>query len=271
MQSDPDIRAERMANIADSLSINSHVSARYSREDSNDSIPLNVYSSKHHASSETSALLVKMGGLEVLREFTNKFYEKVFADPHLSKFIRDQNEPHGERFATWIAEKFGIGTPWSEERQRRPQCPFHSHGRVFQTPHDRSSAHYAAWHSPHRESSKFGRHFKLDDCRVWMRLHFWAARETGLFDDAPEFMNYYVRFIGHFVSVYERTAPTFARESARWSANLENIERYIANGNRMDDVIDLLTNSAYAQLPQHEREYSGSSVAAPSWPYELGA
>ena len=34
---------------------------------------------------------------------------------------------------------------------------------------DRSSAHFAAWHSPKREPEKFGQHFKLDDCRVWMR------------------------------------------------------------------------------------------------------
>ena len=26
-----------------------------------------------------------------------------------------------------------------------------------------------------------GRHFQLADCRVWMRLHFWAAREAGAY------------------------------------------------------------------------------------------
>lgn len=31
------------------------------------------------------------------------------------------NDPHGERFATWIAEKFGLGTPWTEVR-RSPAC-----------------------------------------------------------------------------------------------------------------------------------------------------
>ena len=35
---------------------------------------------------------------------------------------------------------------------------------------------------------------------------------------AAQNSHYYVRFIAHFVSVYERTAPQFARESARWSA-----------------------------------------------------
>ena len=26
----------------------------------------------------------------------------------------------------------------------------------------------------HREPEKWGDHFKLDDCRIWMRLHFWV-------------------------------------------------------------------------------------------------
>ena len=41
-------------------------------------------------------------------------------------------------------------------------------------------AHFAAWNSPKREPNKRGHPFKLDDCRVWMRLMFWSARDTGL-------------------------------------------------------------------------------------------
>ena len=82
----------------------------------------------------------------------------------------------------------------------------------------------------------WGEHFKLDDCRVWMRLHFWAAREVGLFADHPAFMDYYVRFIGHFVSVYERLAPPFARESARWSESPANVEAYLVT-KQMPDVV----------------------------------
>ena len=59
----------------------------------------------------------------------------------------------------------------------------------------------------------------LDDARVWMRLHFWACREVGLFSGGVEadvvsnkpptqlkldFQNYYERFIGHFMRIYER-------------------------------------------------------------------
>ena len=46
-------------------------------------------------------------------------------------------------------------------------------------------------HSPKRDEGSFGEHFKLDDCRRWMRLHFWAARESGIFAHAG-FADYYV-------------------------------------------------------------------------------
>lgn len=63
----------------------------------------------------------------------------------------------------------------------------------------------------------------LPDARVWMRLNFWSLRESGLWDRSPSFAQYYVKFIGHFISIYERTAPQFARESARWSTDPKNI------------------------------------------------
>merc|ERR1712187_883981 len=133
---------------------------------------------------------------------------------------------------------------------------------------DRSSAHYAAWHSPKREAHKWGQHFKPDDARVWMRLHFWAAREVGLFEpECRAFMDYYIRFIGHFISIYSSKSPPFARESARWSANSENIQRYLLAGNRMSDVIDQPVEEALLTLPQEERFYTGSSAANPLWPY----
>ena len=47
--------------------------------------------------------------------------------------------------------------------------------------HDRSTAHFAGWHCPKREDINIGDHFKLDDCRVWLRLHFWACRRAGIF------------------------------------------------------------------------------------------
>jgi len=213
----------------------------------------------HRPNSDTLRLLHEVGGKEGVRRFTELFYEKVFQDPHLDRFIRDQGDPHGERFANWIVEKFGEGTPWSEERRTRKVCPFQSHGHIIDTPHDRSSAHFAAWHSPKREAHEFGQHFKLDDCRIWMRLHFWAMREAGIFEQSPGFADYYIKFIGHFVSVYERSATVFARESARWSEDPHRVEQYIAAGRVMQDVEGVPFNKAVsAVLPEERRG---------EWPY----
>ena len=49
------------------------------------------------------------------------------------------------QFAMWIVEKLGGGDIWTQERSARKTCPFMARGHKFQTPHDRSSAHFAAW------------------------------------------------------------------------------------------------------------------------------
>lgn len=77
---------------------------------------------------------------------------------------------------------------------------------------------------------------QLDDCRIWMRLHFWAARECGL-DKHDSFWLWYVQFIEHFVEFYERKAPRYAMEDAEWSLHAGNIAEYQANGNKMLDVM----------------------------------
>jgi len=226
---------------------------------------LNVVNFSHAASATTRELVESIGGLAKLEEFTAKFYERAFADPHVDRFIREHDDHHGKRFAAWIAEKFGAGTPWSNERAARPSCPFSAKGYAFDSASDRSSAHFAAWHSPKREPEKWGRHFNLDDCRRWMRLHFWAARDVGLLD--TPFGEYYVKFIAHFVSVYERTAPPFAREAARWSADPDNITRYLDTKD-MPDIMGLDPNAALRQLPPHEQAYTGSGAQKKLWPYD---
>jgi len=52
-------------------------------------------------------------------------------------------------------------------------------------------------------------------------------RECGIFERSPSFAEYYIKFIAHFVSVYERTAPAFARDSARWSADPQKTQAYL--------------------------------------------
>ena len=101
-----------------------------------------------------------------------------------------------------------------------------------------------------------------------MRLHFWAARESGLLQDGSLFGDYYVRLIGHFVSVYERTAPPFARESARWSLDPVNIAAYVAAG-KMPGIDSVSLRDALLSLPAAERDYTGSSANPRLWPYEM--
>ena len=267
MTNDPDIQVE--ARATGEAKAEAEEDRSYPESSPASFVPLNVVNQAHRPSAKTAQMVHDVGGLAVLRRFTSLFYEKAFADPVLDKFIRSHDDPHGERFATWIAEKMGVGTPWSDER-RTPgsRCPFHDARTGDMLVHDRSSAHFAAWHSPKREPAQFGRHFNLAECRLWMRLHFSAAREAGVFAASPRFADYYVRFIGHFVSVYEGTAPAFARESARWSADPANIQAYLDAGRRMLDVAGSSPAEAFDQLPPHERTYTGST-AGNAWPYEL--
>eukprot|EP00287_Rhodomonas_sp_CCMP768_P004322 CAMPEP_0196736268 /NCGR_PEP_ID=MMETSP1091-20130531/14390_1 /TAXON_ID=302021 /ORGANISM="Rhodomonas sp., Strain CCMP768" /LENGTH=113 /DNA_ID=CAMNT_0042079977 /DNA_START=13 /DNA_END=356 /DNA_ORIENTATION=+ len=82
-----------------------------------------------------------------------------------------------------------------------------------------------------------GEDFELDDCRVWMRLMFWSARQVGLDQHRP-FFKWYVRFISHFIAVYERQAPAYAAVEAEWSADQRNIDKYVADGRIMLDILD---------------------------------
>ena len=113
-------------------------------------VPLNVVRQAHAANAATRRLVEDVG-LEKLEAFTTRFYEKAFADPKLDAFIRDHGEPHAKRFAAWIFEKLGGGNVWTAERRTRKMCPFSAHGQDFMSAHDRSSAHFAAWHSPKRD------------------------------------------------------------------------------------------------------------------------
>ncbi|KAL9189995.1 hypothetical protein ACHAXT_009670 [Thalassiosira profunda] len=221
-------------------------------------VPLRLNGRTHVPSAASAALLVEIGGLPALQAMTERFYANAFQDATLDKFLRDRNDPHGRRFATWIHQKLGgPGNAWDSDRAARSTSPVsvaNGHRIVVS---DRSSAHVAAWHSPKRPANEVGRHFQLDECRVWMRIHFWAVREAGL---SPSFVDYYVRFIGHFVNVYERAAPAFARESYRWSGDKANIDAYIASGRTMTDVMGQSLGQALRQIPEAEAQDG-------VWPY----
>ena len=206
----------------------------------------------HGVSSGSASLIRNEVSLEDLTKMTSKFYEKAFQDPVIDKFIRSHEDDHGGRFAKWIYQKLSGDPVWDEDRKHRDKTPVLVAGGYEHVVHDRSSAHVAAWYSPKRPSQDVGRHFTLEECRVWMRLHFWAMRESGIMEKSPSFANYYVRFIGHFVRVYEQAAPMFARDSFRWSADPANIQRYLENGQRMDDVMGVAAGDAEAQIPDKE-------------------
>jgi len=200
-----------------------------------------------------------------LRKMTWLFYQKAFKDETLEKFILDREDPHANRFALWIYQKFTGRGIWDEERSKRGLKPVTLANGALHVVHDRSSSHVAAWFCRRRPSAEVGRHFQLDECRVWMRLHFWALRESGLLESHPSFADYYVRFIAHFVRVYEGTAPMFARESLRWSADASNVDMYLNKNNRsMKDVLGLSLEEAQQQLPRDE-------LNDWQWPYNQNA
>lgn len=208
--------------------------------------------SRSHTTSAESAGLIDEVPLEKLRDMTELFYSKAFKDSTLDQFIRSHDDPHADRFSKWIHQKLSGSTVWDHDRRQRDLTPVKVARGNLAIVHDRSSAHAAAWYSPKRPKRDIGRHFTLEECRVWMRIHFWAMREAGLVESNPSFADYYVRFIGHFVKVYEGAAPMFARESFRWSADQSKIERYLKKGRKMTDVIGLTLEQAISQIPESE-------------------
>ncbi|GMI20636.1 hypothetical protein TeGR_g927 [Tetraparma gracilis] len=224
--------------------------------------PLNIHGNAHQATPRSAALVADVGGPAALLRMTTHFYNLAFKDPHLDKFIRDRTDPHAQRFANWITEKLGVSQAWTDERRTRPVVPIVLANNLRTTsPHDRSTAHGAAWSSPKRDPADVGRHFDLTDCRVWMRLHFWALKKAGLHVASPSFTEYYARFLGHFVRVYERRAPAFARDSYRWSDNPANLEAYAKDG-KMTDLMGMsATDHVSSILVEEARDAE--------WPYYM--
>ena len=112
----------------------------------------------------------------------------------------------------------GEGNPWDDS------------GREGQ----RQISHSKAWQSARRPPHRQGRRFKLDDCRVWMRLFFCAAHEVSLWTEP--FAGWLTQFIAHFVAIYEITAPPYAAIDAAWADDPANMATYIADGFVMADI-----------------------------------
>jgi hypothetical protein len=258
LASDPDLRAEQEVEVTIGKCPFSTTTSQAKREASEPLpfhfVPLRMGGGggTHKPSEGSRALIEQEVSLGDLMSMTEKFYDKAFQDATLDKFIRSHNDPHGSRFAKFVHQKLYGSTLWDEDRASRDLTPVRVAGGRTAVVHDRSSAHVAAWYSSKRPSNEVGRHFNLEESRVWMRLHFWGMREAGLVDKSPSFADYYVRFIGHFIAVYERSATQFARESFRWSAKPSNIERYINDGRQMKDVLGVKYSKALNDLPEEE-------------------
>eukprot|EP01064_Diplonema_japonicum_P035100 TRINITY_DN7508_c0_g1_i1.p1 TRINITY_DN7508_c0_g1~~TRINITY_DN7508_c0_g1_i1.p1 ORF type:complete len:202 (+),score=35.25 TRINITY_DN7508_c0_g1_i1:62-607(+) len=176
----------------------------------------------HLCGEESKRFVQEIGGKDKLVSMCNRFYQKFFIDSHLDQFMFDKTEPHGQRLGLWMAEKMTGERSWSLIRHRD----------------SRSMAHAKAWSCPKRQERDIGRRFKLPDCRVWMRLMFWAAREEGL-DKHEKFFRFFYKFIQSFIGVYERTAPPYTRDSMEWSLSHKEVDTYIRDGRVMKDVLGL--------------------------------
>ena len=210
----------------------------------------------------------------------------------------------------WIAKH-----PWTYEREvHRPMVDtpilVQGYGTSIEETtaivHDRSSAHFAGWHCIKRPKEDIGDHFMLDDCRVWMRLHFWACRSAGLFytedydrgndidgaltevngmasarrsnlkplskETQIKFEKWYTRFLGHFVRVYERQAPPFILSEVEWSTNIDRLRAYVeALGqglHGMGDIVDVtLDLEAIGLMESLERRERIRHLRRSGWPY----
>lgn len=170
--------------------------------------------------------LESAGGVEGMIKLASIFYEKAFDNPHLDKFIRSHRDPHGERLGKWIAQKLDPELDvWTQDLETREQKEIVLAGGKRHVVSDRTSAHVAAWNSVKRPAEEVGRRFKVDDCRIWMRLMFWSARELKLMDK-KEFTREFIPLISHFIAVYERQAPFYVQDSIDWSASAKNIGAY---------------------------------------------
>ena len=183
---------------------------------------LNASNSDKEKIYEIDELLLNIGGGDKIRQMCTRFYAHAFEDQTLSKFmfVNDCAAAHGQRLGDWIIERMGgEGAPWTDS------------GRYG----GRQHSHFRAWNSAKRPEEDRGKRFKLDDCRIWMRLMFWSMKEVGL-DKNPNFTNWFVAVIERFIGVYERSAPPYTKKDFRWSEKRKNIDTYVSNDFLMKDI-----------------------------------
>jgi hypothetical protein len=215
------------------------------------------------------AVVAAAGGLPRVLRVTTRFYSHFHRDAYLRQFLGGLQVPletHASRLALYITETLtGDTTLWTRDMQTRPPHVIRLAGGQTSVVRSRAGAHYCAWHSVERPPQLVGRRFKLDDCRVWMRLFFLAAREEGVVFVAPPtseqqpestpaesesaFGSLLLKFIAHFIAVYEVTARAFTRHEAMWSADPRNVAAYVGAADYfMADVVGVPLAVAAAQV-----------------------
>jgi len=218
----------------------------------------------------TVQLLSDIGGTPEMIRIIRVFYTKFHNDAHLRQFLGGLQQPletHALRLGSYIAEMMGAADrPWHRDLAIRERTPIRLAGGRTAIVADRMSAHHCAWNSVDRPKEKIGRRFKLDDCRVWMRLFFWAVRESGYTDTHPLFL-YLRKFIAHFIAIYEMTARAFTVAEAAWSRDQARTDAYLAAGNLMHDVVDVPLREARLVSSTAAGEVQTPSEAE-SWLYD---
>jgi hypothetical protein len=111
------------------------------------------------------------------------------------------------------------GTPWFDS------------GRWM----SREAQHREAWNSVARPKEDRGKPFKLDVCRTWIRLHFWAVHDVGL-GSHKSFMKFYVTFLAYFIQIYEEKASAFTQEDSVWCTEPARTKNYNENEFTMTDI-----------------------------------
>jgi len=195
----------------------------------------------------TRKLLEAVGGPDGIVAIITLFYTRFHADTHIRQFLGGLQQPlatHARRLGLYISEMMGASDrPWHADLRTRERTPIRLADGRSAVVVDRFSAHHCAWNSVDRPKEKVGRRFKLDDCRVWMRLFFWAVRDAG-YDETTPLFRYLQKFIAHFIAIYEGTARPFAVVESKWSSVASNLAAYSEAGNFMRDVVDVPFSTA---------------------------
>jgi len=175
----------------------------------------------------SARLLKEIGGGDKIRKTATTFYTKFLTDQLLKnlRIEKDGPEMHGKRFGDWLVEKMGgEGTP-STDLGRENQLDWQ---------------HMRSYFSPQRAPARQGKRFELDECRVWMRLMFLAGREEGL-DKHTQFWNWYLKFIKHYIDIYNMCAPNYAERDAAWSLKKVGLKNSTSDTPRLSSLSELFT------------------------------